>query len=368
MERKRVIRKVLVLAAWFVVIGGLTTLLIAANRKKTEHVCKQIVVSIKGSGEKFYVEEADILSDLNKTTAGSLINKPLTNIPLSLLEKNLEKDQWIRNAELYFDREDVLHVSVEEREPIARIFTTGGSSFYIDSSGYRMPLLDKVSVRLPVITGYTNAKRLSAKDSALLDDVKLIAKFVYADPFWNAQIGQIDITDNRKFELIPVIGDHIIRIGDAENLKEKLSRLLLFYKQVMSKTGFNKYSVVDVQYDGQVVGVNKGPVSKVDSIQLQKNIKELLEKSTIQNVSDEMLPDAKSMAQTDSIQISMTAQNIPTAIGTVPVKTNPNPANSIDPIPGKPAKKPIPIVIGATDKTKGVKTSKKPKAVMMKRG
>ncbi|MGN6399173.1 MAG: cell division protein FtsQ/DivIB [Flavisolibacter sp.] len=363
MERKRVIRKVLVLAAWFVVIGGLTTLLIAANRKKTEHVCKQIVVSIKGSGEKFYVEEADILSDLNKTTAGSLIDKPLTNIPLSLLEKKLEKDQWIRNAELYFDREDVLHVSVEEREPIARIFTTGGSSFYIDSSGHQIPLLDKVSVRLPVITGYTNVKKLSAKDSALLDDVKLIAKFVYADPFWNAQIGQIDITDNRKFELIPVIGDHIIRIGDAENLKEKLSRLLLFYKQVMSKTGFNKYSVVDVQYDGQVVGVNKGPVSKVDSIQLQKNIKELLERSTIQNVSDEMLPDAKSMAQTDSIQISMTAQN-----NSVSVKTNPNPANSIDPISEKPAKKSIPIAIGATDKTKGVKTSKKPKAVMTKRG
>ena len=345
------------LAAWFVVIGGITTLLVAANKKKTEHVCKQIVVSIKGSGEKFYVEEADILNELNKTLAGSLVNKPLTNIPLSLLEKNLEKDEWIRNAELYFDREDVLHVSVEEREPIARIFTKGGSSFYMDSSGHQMPLLDKLSVRLPVITGYTNAKKLSAKDSALLDDVKLVAKFVYADPFWNAQIGQIDITADRKFELIPVIGDHIIRIGDAENLEEKLSRLFLFYKQVMSKTGFNKYSVVDVQYNGQVIGVNKGPVSKVDSIQLQKNIKELLERSTIQNVSEEMLPDAKPMAQTDSIQISMTAQN-----NSVSVKTNPNPANSIDPISEKPAKESKPI-----DKSEDVKKNKRPKAVMVKR-
>jgi cell division protein FtsQ len=272
-----------------------------------------------------------------------------------LLEKNLEKDEWIKNAELYFDREDVLHVSVEEREPIARIFTTGGSSFYMDSSGHQMPLLDKISVRLPVITGYTNAKKLSAKDSTFLNDVKQVAKFVYADPFWNAQIGQIDITADKKFELIPVIGDHIIRIGDAENLQEKLSRLFLFYKKVMSKTGFNKYSVVDVQYNGQVIGVNKGPVSKVDSIQLQKNIKELLERSTIQNVSDEMLPDVKPMTQTDSVQISMTAQN-----NSVSVKTNPNPANSIDPILEKPVKESI-------DKTKELKTNKKPKAVMMKR-
>ncbi len=338
-------------------ITGITTLLIAANKKKAEHVCKKLVIGIKGTGEKFYIEEADISRQLEKAAGGSLINKPLENISLASLEKSLEKNQWIRDAELYFDREDILHVSVEEREPIARVFTTGGASFYMDSSGHQMPLQDRVTARLPVITGYTHAKKLSAKDSAFLNDVKQVAKFIYTDAFWNAQIGQIDITTDRKFELIPVIGDHIIRIGEAENVEEKLHRLLLFYKQVMSKTGFNKYSVVDVQYNGQVIGVNKGPASKVDSLQLQKNIKELLEKSTIENVSDEMLPDVKQAAQTDSVQLSMTAQNNSAA-----VETNPNPANSTDPIPEKPAKESKPI-----DKSKEVKAGKKPKAVMTKR-
>jgi len=303
-----------------------------------------VVVRIKGTGEKFYIEESDIKDQLEKTAGGSLVNKTLASISLVSLEKALEKNQWIKDAELYFDREDVLHVAVEEREPIARIFTAGGSSFYMDSSGHQMPLIDKVSARVPVITGYTNAKRLSVKDSILLKGVKQVAKFVYADAFWNAQIGQIDITPDRKFELIPVIGDHIIRIGSAENLEQKLARLFLFYKQVMSKTGFNRYSVVDVQYDGQVIGVNKGPASKIDSIQLQKNIEELLKNSTIQNVSDEMLPDAKSA--TDSVQYSMTAE-----YDSVSMKTNPNPATRTNPKPVDKLKRQVP----------------RPKAVMKKK-
>ncbi|HYK55349.1 MAG TPA: FtsQ-type POTRA domain-containing protein [Flavisolibacter sp.] len=158
MERKKIIRRIIVLTAWSLVIVGITTLLIAANKKKAEHVCKKIVIGIKGTGEKFYIEEADIRKQLEKAAGGSLINNPLESISLASLEKSLEKNQWIHDAELYFDREDVLHVSVKEREPIARVFTTGGASFYMDSSGHQMPLQDRVSARLPVITGYTNAK------------------------------------------------------------------------------------------------------------------------------------------------------------------------------------------------------------------
>src|SRR5205085_4922299 len=112
-------------------------------------------------------------------------------------------------------------------------------SFYIDSSGHRMPLLEKMSVRVPVVTGFTAAKKLNAQDSEMLNQVKQVAQFIYNNEFWNAQVGQIDVRDDNRFELIPVIGDHIIRIGDGNNIEEKLERLFVFYKQVMSKAGFN---------------------------------------------------------------------------------------------------------------------------------
>jgi cell division protein FtsQ len=141
LKNKIVIRRVLVMAAWLLVIAGITTLLVAANKKQTEHVCKMVNVAIKGTGEKYYIDKTDILKQLEKAYHSSLLNKPLKSISLVTLEKSLEKDQWIGDAELYFDREDVLHVIIEERTPIARVFTTGGRTFYMDSSAHQMPVI-----------------------------------------------------------------------------------------------------------------------------------------------------------------------------------------------------------------------------------
>ena len=55
-----------------------------------------------------------------------------------------------------------------------------------------------------------------------------------------------------------MVGDQVIKIGNADSLNEKFTKLLAFYKQVFSKVGFEKYSVIDVQYHGQVVAVRKG--------------------------------------------------------------------------------------------------------------
>lgn len=289
MNKKRVIKKILILGAWFLVISGITTLLIAANRRKSQHVCTEILIGIKGSGEHFYISREDILKLLEKTSNGTLVQKPIDLINLQNLERILENNPWIRNAELYFDSRDALHLQVEEREPIARIFTNSGTTFYMDSSGHRMPLLENESIRLPVVTGVTGAKKLRHADSVQINGVRHVAWFIYNDKFWNAQIGQIDVTPEQTFELVPVIGDHIIRIGDAENIEKKLARVYVFYQQVMSKTGFNKYAALDARFDGQVVAVRKGPVSPVDSIQLQRNIDALMNRASLQNVSEEML-------------------------------------------------------------------------------
>jgi cell division protein FtsQ len=308
-----------VLGGWLLVISGITTLLVAANCKEKEHVCKDILIGIKGNEGKFYVEKEDVLKLMEKTANGSLLQQSITAINLRRLEDGLKTNPWIRNAELYFDSKDALHVFVEEREPIARVFTTQGSSFYMDSSGARMPLLDKMSIRVPVVTNFTSARRFDAADSVLLQQTKGIVQFIYGNEFWNAQVGQIDITPDRKFELIPVIGDHIIKLGDGENIEEKLNRLYVFYKQVMSKVGFNKYAALDVEFKGQVVAIKKEPTSPVDSIQLQKNIEELMYRANMQNIDEDMLPDQTLNTKVDTT-VSTAAQN-----NTVSTKTNSNP-------------------------------------------
>ena len=290
MNKKSIIRKIIVLVAWILVISGISTLLVAANRKEKSQLCSEVIIRLKGSGEKFYIEKDDILMMIERTARGPLIGKSVAAMPVSRMEKVLENSPWIRDAELYFDKKNTLHVWVEERQPVARVFTTGGYSFYIDSSGHKLPLLEKFSARLPVVTGFTHGGEWKKRDSILMNEVKLVATYVYEHPFWNAQVGQIDITPQGQFELIPVVGDHIIRLGSGEDIHEKLDRLYIFYKQVLSKTGFNKYGVLDIQYAGQVVAVKKGVMAAVDSAQLQKNIEELMNRNSLQQVEESMLP------------------------------------------------------------------------------
>jgi cell division protein FtsQ len=322
LERKRIIRKVLVLAAWLLVIGGMTTLLVAANKKQKKRICTEVLIGIKGSAEKLYIEREEVLELIEKSTGGSLLLKPLTSIKLASIEKVLEANPWISEAELYFDSKDALHVFVQEREPVVRVFTTTGYSFYLDSAGHRMPLLSKMSLRLPVVTGFTNARKWNKYDSAMLYDVKTVAGFVYNHPFWNAQIGQINITSDRKFELIPVVGDHVIKLGDAENVDVKLDRLYIFYKQVLAKVGFAKYAQLDLQYEGQVVAVNKGATSVVDSIQLRKNIESLMNRASMQTIEEDMLPGQNiTVVPKNDSTVSKTI--VP--INSVSTKTNSNP-------------------------------------------
>lgn len=335
------------LSAWGVVLIGMTILLVAADNREQRHKCSNVLVGIRSTGEKFYIEESDILKQIEAASGGPLRNRPVSSINLGRLESTLESNAWIRSAELYIDNRDALHVTVSEREPVARVFTQSGSSFYIDSAGVRMPLLDKLTARVPVVTGFTNARRLSGRDSAMLKDVKTIAQYIYADPFWNAQVGQIDITPGGKIELVPVIGNHIIRLGDAQKIDEKLDNLLVFYRQVMSRAGFDKYKVLDLQFEGQVVAVHKGAASPVDSIQLQQSIRDLLNEN-IEAAANEPLPSTPVKPDQSSIREN---QN-PVRTNSNPVRTTTNPARTTN--QSKPAEKPK-------------EQRSKPKAVMPRR-
>ncbi len=234
-------------------------LLVAAINVKSRKTCSDIQVDIDDRGDKIYVNEKDITQVLadNNVVKG----EPVENIHLGLVENELEKNAWIKDAQLFFDNNQVLTVKIKERQPVARIFTLKGSSFYIDTGANRLPLSDKFSARVPVFTSFPSDRSMPGNgDSLVMQDVKHIAQYIQQDSFWMAQVAQIDITPQHTYEMIPVLGSQVIKLGTAENLDRKFKRLFAFYKQVWSKTGFEKYTAIDVQYEGQVVAVKRGVV------------------------------------------------------------------------------------------------------------
>jgi len=272
---KRTLRKILLVTISLAISAGMLMLLVAAMGKKSRQLCSGYSIVIKDAERNLFIDEKDVLKILVTVTNGKIKGQPIASFNLKKIEQLLEEKTWIKDAELYFDNRDLLHVSVAEREPIARIFTTDGNSFYIDSSSRQLPLSDKLSAVVPVFTNFPSRKFLTKKDSLLLRDVRNTAWFILNDGFWMKQVAQVDISPDRNLEMIPTIGDHIVKLGSGENIEQKFRRLLIFYQQVMSKTGFNKYNIVDVQYKGQVVASNAKPV-KVDTTQLKLNVEKLI--------------------------------------------------------------------------------------------
>lgn len=358
MNAKKTIRKIIFVTVWLCIGAGMFTLLMAAITRKNKGVCNAYSIEIKGVETNYFIDQKDVEALLKKAANGAIKGQLVKSLNLRDMEKALEKNTWISDAELYMDNQDVLHVSVTEKEPVARIFTTGGNSFYIDKTGKRMPLSDKLSARVPVFTGFPEMKKMNEADSALLQKVTTAANFIIHDSFWLAQVAQVDITPERNFEMIPVVGNHLVKMGTGEQIEKQFGRLMIFYKEVLSKTGFDRYKVIDVQYKGQVVASRAAGDAKLDSVKLRRNVDLLLQQSR-QAENDtvaRLLPKPAIPLETDTPDESPVEERPNPA--TLTTNTNPNPLNA--PVPANRNVQPKP---GRSGKP----VSRQPRAVMPQR-
>ena len=272
------IRRILSIITWSLTGAGVLVLLVAAIRYRNNNTCKGYLIGISGSPAGFFIGKKDISSLLAPAGTGKIQDRPIQSFDLRRMETTLEKNIWIRKARLFFDNNGILHVDVTLRTPATRIFTTEGTSFYLDSAGVQLPVLAALPARLPVFTGYpSRTVSHQAPDSLLTETILRLSGFIRSDSFWNAQIAQVNILPDRTFELEPEIGDHRVTFGDGNDIGPKFHRLFLFYSEVLSRTGFDKYQRIDVSYAGQVVATRKGSgQSRYDSLQGMNNIRQLI--------------------------------------------------------------------------------------------
>ena len=279
----------LMLVFWIGLSVSALTLLIAAMEARSSKPCKDVNISIIAGANAMFVDKRDVRNVLD-FIGGKLVGKSMKEFDLSKMEDSLESNPWVSSAELYFDNNRVLHVKVEEREPIARVFTAKGNSFYIDTTLTRLPLSEKFTPRLPVFTGFPSEKtKWKGSDSILLNQMKDISLFLAADSFWMAQIDQIDINPQKQFVMVPKVGEHTILFGDGADAAKKFRKLYAFYDEVMSKTGWNQYSTVHVGFRGQVVGTRKDAMEiRSDTTLARQLVKQMIKSQREEALKDTM--------------------------------------------------------------------------------
>ena len=309
------IKKIFLSLFWIAIGAGGIVLLVAAVKNKDAKHCKGIEITISGVNNNFFIDKKDVLAIINRFTDQAAEGKAIQSFNLRQMEAALEKDVWIKNAELFFDNNDILQANVEEREPVARIFTQAGNTFYIDSSAMMLPLSEKFSARVPVFTSFpSEAKILSTADSSLLFDIKNMSMQLQADSFLMAMIDQVDITPQRSFEMTPKIGNQLIEFGDASEPAAKFKKLKLFYKNIMVKAGWNRYSNINLQYDNQVVAKIRGKediaTDSLRALQLMQIMAANAAKASADTVQSFLQDNEKKLADTSLIQQSLQRDEI----------------------------------------------------------
>jgi cell division protein FtsQ len=309
-------QKIAIRIIWSIAAAGLIVLFVVSWKAKSAKQLTNIQVELVGeSSQALFMDEISIRVILNEQ--GVEVGMPIEKINLTQLEQFIEKTEWVKNAEFFINNKLVLEVKIEQRIPIARIFTASGSSFYIDNEGWRLPLKQLTVLNLPVFTGFpTDQSKLSKPDSALLKDVLFFAKTIQKDSFFMAQVAQVNIEPNGTFQMVPTLGDHLVLLGSVDQLEDKLNRLFTFYKKVWVGSGVNAYQFIDCRFDHQVVALKKGQ----QPIQFTGDFKLLVGDSTMLMQAPVIITDSIVKASPILIDSASPASIAPSR--TPPVKAN----------------------------------------------
>jgi cell division protein FtsQ len=264
-------------AVWLLLSAAVAVLLISAGKTRDLKHCTAMSIRVENGNEKVFVDEKEIRQLVQDQVHADAVGYPVSGFNLFRIEKALKEMPWISCAELYFDNRQVLHISVMERIPVARIMDAGANSYYIDSACYKLPLSKTDRADVPVFTGLpTRTKANGNLYDSLIKQVVYISSQIVPDEFWMAQAAQVNMIRPGYFEIIPAIGNHIIELGTANKVDEKLHNLKLFYKQVLVRKGFDSYKALNASYAGQIVAVRNdtatGSINTQKALELYESI------------------------------------------------------------------------------------------------
>src|SRR5690554_3406026 len=199
-----------------------------------------------------FINKEIVRNKINEFVSDSNIVKASS---LSQLENYLQTHPHIQKAYVFIDSKGKLHVDIEQINPIARVLTNEGNSYYVDDRMIKIPTSEIYTAKVPVLTGYIS-ETLSDNDTVHTKELKSLIKIIEIaseDEYWSAQVAQLDINSDGEIYLIPRLGQHLVTLGDSTNINDKLKKLEVFYESVSQKAGWDAFSSIDVQYKNQIV-------------------------------------------------------------------------------------------------------------------
>ncbi len=231
------------------------------SSSSTAKPVKGIEVIIKDSVDYHFITGKYLLNLVNNGS-GRIIGKPAREIPMTDIENRINVLSELRIAAVYLTIDGTLKIYADQRDPVMRVMPDEGGDFFVDEDGVVVRKRNLYNPRLHIVGGNINITNAMLEGVSVLDtsikntilrDIYYLVDYINKDDFWSAQVDQIFVDRDDEIDLIPRVGNHVIHLGSAENFSGKLRNLEAFYDKVLPEVGWNKYSLINLEFRDQIV-------------------------------------------------------------------------------------------------------------------
>ena len=230
-----------------------------AESKLNGQQCDDLVVKVDYDSGMRFIDEADVEKILTDNGRDPLHGNRQQEVNLKSLENRVRTNKLVADCQVYHDLEGKLVVDIQQQKPLARWVGVSGqgewrgtaTGFYINAMGDFIPLSDRFSARVLLVSGdfFENKKNLhTAAGKQVVEMIRHLSE----DEFWKVQVTQMKVAKSGNVELLTALGNQRIEFGKAENVAAKLIKLRIFYNKVMA-ADWSRYSRISLRFRDQVV-------------------------------------------------------------------------------------------------------------------
>lgn len=213
----------------------------------TDARCSGMKLIVENSSDNRFVTADELIRELDSLPLRAKGMK-LSDINPWQLRKRLMDIDKIEDAQITTFTDGSVEIRVTPIIPVARVFD-GSSSYYINRSGKRITANARYHKDVPLISGHFPDSDSLHSPMMLLP----LVDYISADSLWSRFITMIEVKPNGDVILVPTIREHVINIGQPDDLDDKFSRLHRFYNEVLSRRGYESYDTLSLKWRGQLV-------------------------------------------------------------------------------------------------------------------
>ncbi|MBK7174055.1 MAG: hypothetical protein IPH84_12655 [Bacteroidales bacterium] len=262
----KIFLQILLLVLWLGLAAGAVVLMGFSNRNHEVKACSGLEVKLRDAGPDPLFTAFDLKKQLNDRF-GKFEKQLLLDIEIEKIIEFLGKNPSIDYVDAHTTIEGKIVVEVTPCRPLVRLINSMGTSFYLDVNGKLIPanpfypsrvVVANGEFNIPIKTGKSIFTKKDGKTTAIpnaksLADIHMIAEMLETDSVLNALIEQIYIKPDGTIRMATKAGSHSVEFGDTSDARQKFENLKIFYKHGLSRTGWQKYKVINLTYKNQVV-------------------------------------------------------------------------------------------------------------------